>query len=194
MQFSLLQVSVCGADFEPTITGDIRPGSADHGHLVSGTFQEEPPAIQVLNYSTVTENFPVPNTLWMSTVDLSDNKLLSIRYQPPPARGYPGSTSSRFFLRTFPSVQIRTDFFNSLVTAPSHICFPLYLQAASEWWRQRRMRAQARSVWGAGGSILSVSSCYSSSSPTVTRPEWGKAITLYQRHILSQPYIIVNWE
>ena len=110
---------------------------------------------------------------------------------PPPARGYPGSISSRFFLRTLPSVQIRTDFLNSLVTAPSQICFPLYLQAASEFWRQRRARVETRSILGFEGSIVAVnSSCYFSGSPTVTKPEWGEAKTLYQHNILSLSYII----
>ena len=70
MQFSLLQVSVCRADFEPAITGDIRPGPANHGHLVSGAFQEEPPPVQVLYHSPVTEDLPVPDTLWISRVNI----------------------------------------------------------------------------------------------------------------------------
>ena len=63
MQFSLLQVSVCGTDFEPAITGDIRPGPADHGHLVVGAFQEEPPPVEVLHHGPVTEPLAVPDTL-----------------------------------------------------------------------------------------------------------------------------------
>ena len=49
----------------------------------------------------------------------------STQYRPPPANGYPGSTSSFFFFRTLPSVQILTDFFISLTTAPSHTSWPL---------------------------------------------------------------------
>ena len=63
MQFSLLQVSVCRADFEPAITGDIRPGPANHGHLVSGAFQEEPPPVEVLHHVPVTEGRSVPQTV-----------------------------------------------------------------------------------------------------------------------------------
>ena len=63
MQSSLLQVSVTGTVFEPAITGDISPGPAHHGHLASRALEEEPPAVEVLHHSPVTQHLPVPHTL-----------------------------------------------------------------------------------------------------------------------------------